>query len=218
MACQILQQSISAADRTLSKELQVALITNLWTSNRNPGNSVNAFQAYLAYYKDQCLAARGDEHAASTHQDIVNIVSHIIQHFTETKDALRTSLHRDYPQFQNDQGLANSIELAARLWLMINFKSSPSTTFISLQTPIAWPETESLSDVFHNRFTISQRQYSTTKIRFPKLLNGQDLERIGGIRVNWTDNLLDHLAINDNAVSLFCHISVLRRIKGSVPG
>jgi hypothetical protein len=99
---------------------------------------------------------------------------------------------------------------------MINYNSSPSTNFISLQTPVAWPVAESLSDVFHNRFTASQPQYSTTMIRFPKLLNGRELERVGGIRINWTDNLLDHLAIDGSVISIFCHVSVLRRIKGSV--
>jgi hypothetical protein len=218
MASQILKESIFTADPTLSRDLQKALISGLWACNRDPdpGNSVDRFKAFFAYYKDQCLATERDEHAATTHQDIVDIASHITQHFTESKDALRTSLNHAHPEkFQNDQGLTNSIELAARLWLMINYRSSTSTNFISLQTSIPWPETESLSNAFHNRFNTSAPQYCTTKIRFPKLLNGRDLERIGGIRIIWTDNLLDHLAINDNAVSLFCHVSVLRHIKGS---
>jgi hypothetical protein len=218
MASQILKESIFTTDPTLSTDLQNALISSLWACNRDPdpGNAVHSFKAFFAYYKDQCLATERDEHAATTHQDIVDIASHITQHFTESKDALRISLHRAHPKkFQNDQGLTNSIELAARLCLMIDYRSSTSTNSMSLQTSIPWPETESLSNVFHNRFTTSAPKYSTTKIRFPKLLNGGDLERIGGMRIIWTDNLLDHLAIDDNTVSLFCHVSVLRYIKGS---
>lgn len=218
MASQTLKESIFTADPILSRDLQKALISSLWACNRDPdsGNCVDRFSAFFAYYKDQCRATERDEHAATTHQDIVDIVSHITQHFTDSKDVLRTSLYRAHPEkFQNNQGLTNSIELAARLWLMINYRSSTSTNFISLQTSIPWPETESLSNVFHNWFNTSAPQYCTSKIRFPKLLNGRDLERIGGIRIIWTDNLLDHLAINDNAVSLFCHVSVLRHIEGS---
>jgi hypothetical protein len=49
MASQILQEYILTADPISSKQLQEALVTNLWTSNGVYDNSDKEFQTYFGY-------------------------------------------------------------------------------------------------------------------------------------------------------------------------
>lgn len=53
--------------------------------------------------------------------------------------------------------------------------------------------------------------------KFPHHLNADDLRKIGGFQIQWTDDLMSHLTLRGPVVYLFHHVSVLRRMRKSVP-
>ena len=201
---------------TLSKAVRQDIIANLWPSNQILTGSIDDFDAYFEYYVDQCRNQNRADHVAQTQLDIVDIAQHINSNVGSSLESLRGSLFDACPRFSNNSAqLSNSIELTTRLWLMINVQNLRPGGYHTLRTAWAWPDTFSLVDVVQ-----SLRQRAVPVIgsiqRFPDVLNTFDLERIGGFRVEWTDNLANHLTLEGKAIYLYYHVSVLRRMELSV--
>jgi hypothetical protein len=55
-------------------------------------------------------------------------------------------------------------------------------------------------------------------VKLEKLFNARSLERIGGISIDWTNNLADHLRVKDDRndkikVAIFHYASFLKTLK-----
>lgn len=196
-----------------------AIVTAFW-ARQSSKNLSESFQAYLLYYKNQCQFEIQSDHSAKSLRDIEKIVAHINQNPTVPKDELRRSLNAKYQHFSdNADHMSNSIELAVRLWLMVNIRTLSTSKAINLDTSLSWPESASISDVARSYFLgpTSRHGWLRTKQRFSRLLTVHNLEKIGGFHIEWTDNLIDHLRLrNNDAVCLYYHVEILRRMKGVV--
>lgn len=216
----LLDRSILTLPIALPGAVRQEIITRLWTSPQRLDIEAepHVYQAYFEYYENACATFLEDEHAARTHWDIVRIVSYLNSNGSEEKSKIRTQLCHAYPHLSNDsRRMDNSIELAARLWLMINIRSSTS---IVSRSSLIWPESSSLAEVIRARFGTIPPFRPTSKLTFSRLFNVCNLERIGGFRILWTDNLLDHLALDDDgmnkAVYVYYHVTVLQHLRLSI--
>jgi hypothetical protein len=214
----LLDQSVPTLPRALPRAVKQEIIARLWTSPQRFDIDPDIYQAYFEYYEDACATFLGDEHAARTHEDIVRIVAYLNSNGSEEKSKIRTNLSHAYPHLSNNvQRMDNSIELATRLWLMINIRSSTSNVS---RSSLIWPESSSLAEVIRSRFGVIPPSHPMSKLTFSRLFNAYNLERIGGFRILWTDNLLDHLALDDDgmskAVYVYYHVAILRNLKQSI--
>lgn len=152
----------------------------------------------------------------ATYCDIINII-HQLRNGLH-RETIREQLQKDFAVSGFDSDSSNSgyeddddvwddlVDLAVRLWVMIpvgGFRqiSNPGT---SLEW-ISW----SLQETLRQRF---QKQVSLKEsVKLEKMFNATGLERIGGLRIIWTSNLLDHLRMQDDdtRVSIFHHASFL---------
>ncbi|KAF2236871.1 hypothetical protein EV356DRAFT_54332 [Viridothelium virens] len=101
--------------------------------------------------------------------------------------------------------------LALKVFTETNIKG-----YTSIRTSLAWPNHLSITEVIGNCFKQEDHRYAVRKSHFSKDLNVHSLEKIGGYRILWTNNILDHLALkDDNAVAIFNTASTLRLIGNS---
>ena len=198
---------------TLSKAVQQSIIANLWPSNQALTGSIDDFDAYLEYYNDQCRIQTHVDHVAQTQLDIVDMAQHIDRNIGSLLNNLRDSLHLPYPRFPNDPAqLSNSIELTARLWLMINVQKATSGGYRTLRSAWDWPDTSRLVDVVQSLCKRTVPGVVSAQ-RFPDVFNTFDLGKMGGFRTEWTDNLANHLIFEGQTIYLYYHVSVLGRME-----
>jgi hypothetical protein len=166
--------------------------------------------AYFVYYSEQCRSAlldRGRHVAARTHRDITDIASYIrngqqredIKQFIKSK--LLTCSSPD-----DDRIAENTMDLAASLLVMMQFRDLPFG--ISRWRPLKWTH-GSLQDFLKSQW--GSQPMLKEMVKLESIFNAPNLTRIAGIRIEWTDNLNDHLRMtgDDTAVIIFHHASFL---------
>ncbi|KAI1078779.1 hypothetical protein F5B20DRAFT_591095 [Whalleya microplaca] len=192
----LLQTPISLATRAeISKEL--------WGSDychRLRGVDMNQ-AAFWTYYSKKCTQAlhNGGRHVtARTHRDIV--------------DSLRSKLTT--PHDNEDELLENSIDLAASLLLMCDCGSWSHGFSGGIE--IQWKR-ESLRE-FLTEYFGEPPVLDHDRIKLDKTFTARNFDRIAGIEIVWTDNMLDHLRLTDDdkKVHIFHHASFLECHRQSV--
>jgi hypothetical protein len=192
------------------------IIHRLWPRRRSekvPPEDLD-LDGYFTYYTKQCSHAlhdRGRHVMSRTHQDIVDIVKLLEDLSTKNaiKSALRTKVTSLNVSKENEEEmLDNSIDLAARLLVMMDigvFQFSYSG-----RPELVWKE-GSLKCFVTDYFGQPQ-VLGYENIKLEKSFTAQNLGRIAGIEIEWTDNLADHLRMidEDKRLGIFRHASFLK--------
>ena len=121
------------------------------------------------------------------------------------KSSLRLSLTSS-PTVNSDEILSNTIDLAVRLWLMINIGDFQK--ILMPGRPISWSQ-GSLQNLITSIFC--EKNVLKERVKLEKLFNAHNLSRIAGIQIVWTSNLADHLRMQDDdtRVAVFHHVFFL---------
>ncbi|KAH7397461.1 hypothetical protein BKA66DRAFT_454396 [Pyrenochaeta sp. MPI-SDFR-AT-0127] len=170
------------------------------------------WKPFLSYYTQQCKHAlhdRGKHVLVRTHQQILDITSQFRQ--LVPREEINSNLRQLFTSKSDREQeiLNNSIDLAARLYLMISIGDSKYA--VSSGTSLIWEKgnlKDFLSTYFNEPYVLSG-----SNIKFEKTFNAYTLERIAGIKVKWTNNLIDHLRIieaDEKTVEIFPHASFLK--------
>lgn len=199
-----------------SERDKYALVARLWNLGQQSNFDEAEFdrRPYFAYYRQQCSFAFDDEEntCVSTHKDILEVANQVEQ--GATRDGLRHQISLKYPNqdgnWDADQEgkLNNSIDLAVRLVSMIDIGAS--CHLYRDPEPVKW-EHGSLREFVCNHFKKSIEIDKNIKLGVD--FNARQLARLGLIRMDWTDNLADHLKFvddGDKRVSIFHHASFLK--------
>lgn len=131
-----------------------------------------------------------------------------------TRKSIKETLRKKLPDPEsssNEEVLDNIINLAARIGSMTF--ASRFHFDISWQRTLSWQD-GSLSALLRTEFLVPQSLENDVKLE--KLFNARNVNRIAGIKINWTNNLADHLRLHDDdaCVSIFHHASFLKLHKG----
>ena len=193
-----------------------SLVAQLWPATECTCDWRNFSPYFEKHYATQCLIGARDQ-SAKTHQDIVEFATIVSEMCRQPKQRLkqRISCTRGCAA-ASELELNNSTELVVRLWLMVNVgcpSSEPWMMHTLPQSHLPWPDDLSLVEVLRKRLLQGSAQ-ETKKMRFSKFLNVMSLQRIGGFRICWTENMLDHLRLEEESRILFVfqHVSVLHRL------
>ena len=191
------------------------IIQILWRADVKGGYGKlanSAVDPYLGYYSEQCRLAlhdRGKHVSVRTHQDIFDIVKLLREsHSRESiKDQIRFLSPAENISPEHD-ALDGSINLAARLLVMIELGSLEYG--VSCQSRLVWRE-DSLQSFIAQQFEPPKLLGKETA-KLEKSFNARNLERVSGMQIVWTSNLVDHLRVldDDKGVAIFHHASFLK--------
>ncbi|KAI5457844.1 hypothetical protein BGZ63DRAFT_427871 [Mariannaea sp. PMI_226] len=204
----------SLTSKVTSESIRTAIAQALWHVDVHQlRNTENAFRgnldSYFAYYSWQTnMFLRGDglHVSVNSHRDVANIAN----------DLLRGKLSREKVKL-NLQGQSNidearfqaSINLTARLLFMMSIGKAPHV--IPGGTDLVWMDNSGpIKDFIAAQFS-STSLMSEEAIRLEKLFTAQNLDRIAGLKITWTDDISDHLRLFnfDTEVAIFHHASFL---------
>ena len=218
----ILDQVLIPEDEipTLSTPLQNEIIGSFWP--QNPGNDCQRQEAYFSYFRSELEAWRlsGSCVAIQTYRELLSLVQHLKSTSNKRRDSYAVSRFFQRPRQRearvqsigHSSGIENALDLAVRLWLMLNVGYGSPALFPG-RSCLVWEKAETLNDFvqkcFPRRVNWAGPKAVTT---VPTGLNVYNLEHIGGFDIVWTDHLADHLCFNDDlgTISLFHHTSVLK--------
>jgi len=197
-------------DDTTKREI----LNSFWDLNIQAGNIDNGdiLDVYFLYYIQECRTALhdGGRHIwAMTHSDVVEVAKYLKNSFTrnEIKEFLRTKLPPPKP-INEEEMLDSSIDLVARLLLMMEF-GCLQYGFSGLRE-LAWTQDSLVG--FVNDYFSTPPILLKENVKLENLFTAQNLGRIAGIEIEWTNNLADHLLLidDDKKVSIFHHASFLQ--------
>lgn len=217
----------------VSPEAKSALLSLLWGPNL-PSREIQSgainTDPYFEYYSQQCdifsveqstYAIPVDETwpEITTHKDLITVAQHlatkahdrdsVVDYFQEKVEA--GSYIGDVKD--RDQIINNSVDWAARVLTMMEI-GRPKCSF-SAQKPLLW-ETASLQEFVRDHFTPGRRDVG--HVRLQKIFTARNLERLARIQIEWTNNLIDHLALRDDdtKVLIFHHATFLEHSRSGV--
>lgn len=183
---------------------------------------VDGLERYFVYYNQELgLLCRGISEASwqinslavKTYEDLVYVVDLL----SDSGDSRRPEIRqRMVLRFRSSDvvGMNRSINLAIRLWLMINTQD-PEFSGLRLEaTPIQWNDECTLLAFFQSLFPHSRWQISAQSNRLGPHFTAAFMKDVCGLTIEWTTSLHDHLRLNRfrRALKVFpykCHLQAL---------
>ena len=160
--------------------------------------------AYLDWVEEQCDAAAGQV-SVQTYREILDIVSYLQANLSRTEIISKLRIHCD-----DEDLIAASIDLAAGIWLTLYIGTLPNS--LSPGTSVTWNDGP-LSSTVHSLWSLPRLSDS---IKLPKSFHAANFEKIAGIKIEWTSNLIDHLRLEDDdtKVLIYHQLSYLELHQG----
>lgn len=143
--------------------------------------------------------------------DFLGTISIVREHQDVEKMAVVDSVTEDRYLTADRKAVLRSVELAARLWLGVNICSRTISLGPSNpnDTCIAWPEDRSLSQLVAEQFERKAVTAIDDDLTLDMSLTAVELMKKRGVRVRWTESLLDHLKLEGQAgersLSIYAH-------------
>jgi hypothetical protein len=211
--------------KPVSPEGRQVLINKLWPPNATSDHdNVEDFEAYFNFLQQECDPVSQKSNAIQSYADLAYVLGIVKGNADATMSELRQTIINVQPSLGRDETkLSASIELVVRLWLTVNIRNLMPNDRICLQSFLPWPDSLSLTEVLQRWTDQSQTQAqlqppvsrSSLRDELPDVLNVCDLKQTFGYKIQWTNDLTNHLAMNGSVIYLYHHVSVLRRIRSS---
>ncbi|KAK3331299.1 hypothetical protein B0H66DRAFT_469595 [Apodospora peruviana] len=186
----------------------LCFINELWM----PDKTLVNHDAYYEYFNDQWSLIAGYSNGQY-------VATQSVQEYIRLAKEIRDG--KTFEEMMGDmmqhgvtyEACRQSINLTLRLLLMMRFGAVKGE--INPQRKLAWACDGSLQAYVKRHFTQPQL-LSCSRLRLPKSFNAWSLETIGAIEVCFTDNLADHLYVEDySKVFVFRHASFLEYNRNS---
>ncbi|MCJ1372179.1 hypothetical protein MMC20_003401 [Loxospora ochrophaea] len=214
----------------LPLQLRCALTNSIW----NKGLTLNAYKQdqheqdnpFFSHYEDSCNLAISSSYGGLISRQESNEIVRIIKQLRSNEP--RDSIQKDLIQRlssgkeQDDYDYAKAadciIYLVIRLWLMCHVGTIGGE--VRHEQYMAEWDRGSLRELMAAQFPDNSRL--DEPVQLEKQFQARNLEKLAGIQVLWTANLLDHLRVHDPwhrdgqmRVSLFYHVHFLEYHKES---
>lgn len=195
--------------QSLSESCKLAIVKGFWLA---PSASVDwskiPFDTYFEYFEDQCRLSlhNWDRYDISNlNFSHVVMIANLIQQ-GKTRVDIEAQLKSDTDGACQEL-CSEIIDLTVRVLLMIQIGGFRNVLMPGQET-LAWGDGP-LSNSLNSHF--SRDNVLKDSVDLDKTFTARNVERIAGIRIVWTSNLLDHLRMGDNdtSVALFHHASFL---------
>lgn len=179
-------------------------------------------ERYFAYYNEELgLLCRGISEASwqinglavQNYEDLF----HVVNLLRSSGDSRRPEIRqRMLLRFHSSDvvGINRSINLAIRLWLMINMQDREFSGLRHEATPVQWDDESTLSTFLQSLFPHSRWQISAQSNRLGPHFTAAFMKDVCGLTIEWTTSLHDHLRLDRfrKALKVFpykCHLQAL---------
>ena len=183
---------------------------------------MRSLQQYFAYFDQELEMLRRGLYeqtwlikclVAKTYEDIFHIVDVLRKNGDSRRPEIRQHLLSRFGS-ADQLGINQSINLAIRLWLMVNIQEPEFAGLRHEATPIQWNDKSTLRSFFQSLFPHSHWQVTAQSSRLGPHFTAAFMQRVCGLSIEWTTNLQDHLLLNRQrrAVRIFpykCHSQAL---------
>lgn len=204
--------------------MKVAIAQAFWAVNleqrRDSGSAfADELDSYFAYFlrqSDIFLRDDGLHVSVQTYQDILNIAEVLLRENLGRSEAI-SSLHKR--SRMNEARCEASISLTSRLIFMMSIGTAPY--IVPGGIDLTWNDgSGSIRDFiasFIDHHLVSMQRRCDAGIKLDKLFTAQNMDRIAGLKITWTDDISDHLRLfnSDTEVAIFHNASFLRISKHS---
>ncbi|KAI9788769.1 MAG: hypothetical protein M1816_006550 [Peltula sp. TS41687] len=169
----------------------------------------NGFEAFFDWYGEQWEGAPAE--LLVTHQEVLDVIT-LLKSADQTRAKIIETLRRS--SISKENLLDSLVTLAARVWLMLSIGTFQQS--LSPSQGIIWTDDGKLGDVVAARFS-PHNNLLQDQVKLPMTFTAENLERMAGIRIAWTSDLAEHLALreDDTKVVLFHQASILELHKKS---
>lgn len=159
--------------------------------------------SFSHWYEEQCNDRIGAV-STTTHSTLVDIVC-FLKSRNKAKESIRKEIKAILPAY-DDEIIDTLISLSARLWTMCCIGEIKQC--LTLGQTLTWQD-GSLPQLLASRFSTCLAVKEDVVL--PKSFNAMSCEKVAGIRIRWTSNLLDHLKMTDEdqTVHIFHHAAFL---------
>ncbi|ORY19121.1 hypothetical protein BCR34DRAFT_462062, partial [Clohesyomyces aquaticus] len=168
------------------------LIKRIWPDLQSfrEGHDERKFSSLFSYLQDADSQLRryNQKFAVGTLELTIDLI--------QTLRAGRSQHLREILPNIEDQAMRRSLELAVRIWLMLNVNSSTIAVgpIVPNELPLDWPIDTSLDTLIEDRFMrIPDGQRTKERMKMEGTFTAAYLVNVCGIRLSWTDHLTDHL-------------------------
>lgn len=160
---------------------------------------------FVHWYEEQCGDRRGPI-AKMSHRELLDIIG-LFKDPAATRESIMAKIPRRASELQCDTQIENALTLAARIWSISTIGDLQQC--LSFGSKVTW-SSGTLGDTLKYYYLSSPKPVESVKI--PKIFNAVNLNRIAGIKICWTSNLLDHLQMTDDdrTVHIFHLVSFLK--------
>lgn len=206
---------VSLQTYTIPKELKTWILDELWKPCRPVPDLLMLMaqkpdlSTYLAeYYSHHCkwFSREGGVHISiKTHSDVVRVAKTILEDLTWAM----VSASLGDTRHETSRAVHTTINLCARLVTMCDF-GGPEFGF-SARSNLPWASHQTLRQAMAEYFQ-REKKLQPDNPRLRRLFTARHLACIGGIKIRWTDNIVDHLMLSDydRAVFVFHNADFLR--------
>lgn len=204
--------------QTPCHETQLAILSNFFQTNR-AHHLLDSHKTYFQYYEAELKRLRigiapplwlVSTLAAKTHKDILHIASTLSEHRCSTRPQIREKLHSRF-QDSDDLALNRSVDLALRLWLMLNVRDRELSVQTLQKPSICWHDDSTLKDFVASQFPVSSWFLEARESRLDPFFTAANMVRICGLKLDWTESLDDHLRLDrrNKVLSIYSYKSCL---------
>ena len=187
-----------------------------------PTEHLDGLQRYFVYYHEELALLRkgiSEESwqvkglAVKTSEDVFCVVNVL----RESRDSRRPDVRKRLSQkfsSPDHQSLDRSINLAIRLWLMINTQEPEFEGLRHEATSVQWDDKSTLRDFLRSLFPHSRWQLTAQSNRVGPHFTAAFMYGVCGLSIEWTTSLHDHLRLDRRrkALKVFpykCHLQAL---------
>ncbi|PVH71644.1 hypothetical protein DL98DRAFT_660528 [Cadophora sp. DSE1049] len=209
---------IKLTDRPVSK-LQIG---KAFFGDNFEEENLSSCQSYFKYYIEELDLLRTgiseeiwqiSNLAVKTYEDIFFVVN-VVRANSDCRRPQLRSLLRSRFNTTDDLGLNRSINLSIRLWLMINFQEPEFRGIRHGATCFQWDDETTLRVFFQNLFPTLPWQITARSSRLGPHFTAAFMQRVCGLKIEWTTNLPDHLHLDRRrkALKIFpykCHLQAM---------
>jgi len=196
-----------------SEELKAEIILRLWRRTKSE-TCIEDYVSYFQFYQKTCealyLGIRSEVKSLVTdsHEHLLAIVDVLWGYLDSNQHCKRPPLRKNLKEhfncsresnisFGTDINLNNSINLALRLWLTIDIRED---VFAPATPTIQWDDSSTLRDFIRQQFPGPRFSSVSTEKDKVMILESDftavNLRRIGGINIDWTCHLNEHLSFD----------------------
>lgn len=173
---------------------------------------------YVTYYEEQRNQVKLQHGPKGTklwtfpiwsHMQLVGVVKLLQDHGKSlTRAAMRDKIRNACCLGSlSDGGLDDVIDLALRVWLMINFRSQRHIGVGRGRPCVEWAATKTLAEELSSLFRKSRTELTIAQRRLSRHFTAANLMYVCGLKIEWTTSLEDHLRMDrqHKTVWIFAH-------------